>query len=277
MNVDNNAGIDVSVIIPTYNRKQKLIDTLRRIDNSQYGARCIELIVVDDGSTDGTGKSITSAEIDNIELRYMRTPSNLGPAAARNMGIKHSRGEYLYFTDDDCLPPKHLINEFADFLDRNPGVAGVGGGLTGITDNWISRFERFKDKLLGIAGKGTRIGRDFPSGFTSNMMYRKRVLRETGYFDENFKVPAGEDLELKNRIAVKYDLAFMPINVVHNHEYDLNYLLGAAIKQGLNKNPPIGVLRRAILLLAYAPLLACTVIRKIIQYRIFRHRNSPPG
>lgn len=109
----------VSVIIPTYNRKDWILDTLDSLSYQTFPRDRYEVIVVDDGSTDGT------AEIEGrrfpFDLHYV-WQSNQGDAAARNLGVQHSQAEILVFLDDDILvEPEYLtylIDEHEPHSDR---------------------------------------------------------------------------------------------------------------------------------------------------------------
>jgi GT2 family glycosyltransferase len=90
----------VSIVIPTYNHKDALLETLQSLTSQNYPSDRFEVIVVDDGSTDGT-REIT-AETFPFTLRYFRQ-SNQGDAAARNVGAQRSQAEILVFLDDDIL------------------------------------------------------------------------------------------------------------------------------------------------------------------------------
>jgi glycosyltransferase involved in cell wall biosynthesis len=111
----------VSVIIPCYNHGRYLPEALASVWAQDYPA--VEIIVVDDGSTDDT-RTVAQRY---ASVRYYYQP-NQGPSAARNMGIAHSRGEYLVFLDaDDWLLPQALSGNAAH-LRQNPKLAFVSGG-----------------------------------------------------------------------------------------------------------------------------------------------------
>jgi glycosyltransferase involved in cell wall biosynthesis len=109
----------VSVIIPTYNRKDWLLDTLDSLSRQSFPADCYEVIVADDGSTDETAGIVE--ESFPFTLRYYWQP-NQGDAAARNLGFQHSQADILVFLDDDILVEPdyltYLIDEHELHSDR---------------------------------------------------------------------------------------------------------------------------------------------------------------
>lgn len=115
----------VSVIIPTYNRKDLLRETLNSLAQQTYPKDHFEVILVDDGSTDGT--AAIAAEAFPFVLRYF-WQSNQGDAAARNLGAQQSQAEFLVFLDDDILVEPgyltHLIQ--AHDIGQNKIVIGTG-------------------------------------------------------------------------------------------------------------------------------------------------------
>lgn len=258
----------ISVIVPTYNRSKKLIETVKSIENNDFPRRDFELILVNDNSTDNTEKTIKRLQQKYPNIRYLKNEKNLGPAAARNKGIRGAKGKYIFFTDDDCLAPRNWLRTYALFLDKHRNVMGVGGILQPASNNLVAKIEIFKDRVLGINASKTMIGRqEVPMGFTNNTAYRKEVFKKVGYFNEKFKIPGGEDPELKERVAKRYDVAFIPLKVRHNHKYNLDYLFAITIKQGLEMKPPKNPFMKAGMLILCSPLLAYNIIRKTFVYR----------
>ena len=105
----------VSVIIPTYNRGRLILDSINSVLNQTY--KNIELIVVDDCSTDDTEKTVKS--IDDSRIKYIKLEKNSGACVARNKGIEISRGEFIAFNDSDDLWLPEKINSQLDFLYEN--------------------------------------------------------------------------------------------------------------------------------------------------------------
>lgn len=258
----------VSVIVPTFNRSSKLRESISYLYNSEFPKKEFEIIIVDDNSTDKTEEIVKNLKKRYNNLEYVKTEKNSGPAHARNLGIKKSKGKYVFFTDDDCLVPNDWLKEYVQFFEENSEIMGVGGLLKPATDNIIAKMELIKDRVLGIRTSEPAIGgEEVPMGFTNNVAYRRWVFNEVGYFDESFKIPGGEDPEFKKRVAEKYKVAFLPLEVVHNHDYNLDYFLGITIKQGLEKRPPEKTYSKIFLLMLNSPILFYNIIKKIIRYR----------
>lgn len=259
----------ISVVIPTYNRADKLALALRSVAANAYQAEPVEIIVVDDHGSDRTPEVIHDLQEQTPHtLIYLRNGTNRGPAASRNRGIRAASGRYIFFTDDDCLVPPRWLHTFVDHLDAHPSVYGVGGSLQPAQVNWIAALEKLKDRALGIHMTQPVTGRQgIPIGFTNNLAYRREVFSSVGLFNESFRVPAGEDVEFKNRVILEHDVSFLPLPVIHNHRYDMDYLAGLLFKQGLNRTPPRGRFWRYALLVILLPALCFTVLKKSIQYR----------
>ena len=98
-----------SVIICTYNRSPVLARALRSLARQSFAAGDFEVVVVDDGSTDNTAEVCEGMHAELANLRYIAAGKNEGLARARNIGIAAAAGEYLLFTDDDCIASEHWV------------------------------------------------------------------------------------------------------------------------------------------------------------------------
>jgi len=224
-----------SVLIPTYNRKDLLRHCLEAVLRQDYPN--YEVIVVDDGSTDGTGEMIRR---EFPQVRYIRQEPNRGPAAARNRGIEAATGEIVAFTDDDCIVPRDWLSRLVDGLRRYPDVVGVGGfqdpPMELISANMIARAEH----LRRLRRWGSRVaaevvgGAEIPGLGTNNVAYRRSVLLGVGGFDERFPVAAGEDADLKLRIAqAGYRLLYLPFGVEHHRTYTWKAQWRMSLRRGV--------------------------------------------
>ncbi|MGQ9516861.1 MAG: glycosyltransferase [Anaerolineae bacterium] len=211
----------VSVVVPTYNRARVLRRCLEALTAQDYLGR-LEIIVVDDGSTDET-PLVAEEFAQHNNVRFLRQ-ANRGPAVARNRGIRAAGGDIIVFTDDDCLVPRDWVRRLVQGYRMHPGVAGVGGRLeppAAYREHPIAQYEHSEGREVYGAGDVEVIGGfDCPAGGTNNMSYRREVLEEVGGFDEDFPYAAGEDADLKWRICQRgARLLYLPISVTHLQPY----------------------------------------------------------
>jgi len=226
-----------SVVLPTFNRVHLLERVAAAIlDQTLPPERC-ELIIVDDGSTDGT--PALAAELagrDNVRLIQQ---SNRGAAAARNRGIHEASGDVVALTDDDCLVPRDWLERLADGYARHPEVAGVGGRLEPpdevLACRAVARHELFIARHVFGAGDQEALGGfECPAGGTNNMSYRRDVLLDVGGFDEGFGPCVwGEDADLKLRITqTGKPLLYIPVCVEHLRDYAVRPFLRQSFQRG---------------------------------------------
>ncbi len=215
---------EVSVVIPTHNRLEVLAEVLQALE-FQYAAPAFEVVVVDDGSTDGTGDWLRSRTFQ-MPLRAI-VQENHGPAAARNTGVAAASGRWVAFLGDDTVPsPGWLAAHRTAHRQRgdDPHVAVLG--YTG----WHRRM-RVNPFLRYINEQGLQFGyalirdkEDVPFNFlyTSNLsLGRDLLLAEP--FDLRFPYPAWEDIELSYRLKRRgLRLVYEPrAAVAHDHPTDL--------------------------------------------------------
>ena len=180
----------VSVVIPAYNAQKTLGLTLQAVLNQTYhGPK--EIIVVDDGSTDKTTDFVKLYK----DVIYIHQ-KNAGPAAARNRGFSVSNGEFVFFTDSDCIPKSDWIEEsLAGFLDDSIGVVC---GSYGIADskNMLARCIHKE-----IIFRHHRLMPMFPKSFGSyNFCVRRNIFEAAGGFDAGYRNASGEDNDLSYKI-----------------------------------------------------------------------------
>ena len=131
----------VSVIIPVYNGELYMGRCLECLFRQTYPKENLEIIVVDDGSTDRTRDIL-----NNYGIHYIST-ANRGPANARNEGIKAASGQILLFIDADCLADPDLVLyhvlAYRDCQKSDPRVQAIGGGIAGVNRNYWSVCDDF--------------------------------------------------------------------------------------------------------------------------------------
>lgn len=196
----------LTVIVPTYNRKNILKKCLDALFTQSYSQSDYEIIVIDDGSTDGTGELVNSLINGSpCPLRYFKQ-ENRGPAAARNVGIKNVNGEVILFLGDDIIATSTLLVEHAkwhgQFPDDNVAVLGY---VTWSSEIEITPFMRWLDNggpQFHFWQIKDKVEVDTQKYFyTSNTsVKRKFFLENSEFFDEEFPYAAYEDIELGYRL-----------------------------------------------------------------------------
>lgn len=126
-----------SVIIPARNRPGALANCLQALTRLDYPTGNYEVIVVDDASEPPLRQTV-ECRAALSGLRWERLSKNEGPAAARNHAARIARGEFLAFTDDDCLPDPEWLNNLEHALNSNPGCAAGGRLIDGQPRNIYS-------------------------------------------------------------------------------------------------------------------------------------------
>ena len=144
-------GIDVSVVIPTYNDRAALELTLTAFNCQTYPTDRYELIVIDDGSSDGTQELVETFQTCH-PLRYLWQP-NVGRGKARNTGIGMASGDLLIFNDADGLPVPDFITQHVQSHQASESTVVIGGkyDLLARWEDGISK--RHLDKLLTASGQ----------------------------------------------------------------------------------------------------------------------------
>ncbi|MDY6792708.1 MAG: glycosyltransferase [Thermodesulfobacteriota bacterium] len=189
----DNQNPTVSVIIPTYNRGWILKEAIDSVLSQHFDN--IELIVVDDGSTDNTMDILDAYARDIIVLRQ----DNRGVSAARNAGISCASGQLIAFLDSDDLWLSGKVSSQVDFFHSNPAAL-----ICQTEELWLRNGKRVNPKKRHQKFSGMIFKHCLPLCIVSPsaVMMRKRIFDKTGMFDES--LPACEDYDLWLRISRKY-------------------------------------------------------------------------
>ena len=116
-----------SVIVPSYNRLDELQDLLLSLEAQSFSKDAFEVVLVDDGSTDGSKEWLESRQTSmDVRLRILKQ-HHQGPGAARNLGMANASGQFFVFIDSDCMAPPDWLSILFDFLSSDPEIQGFGG------------------------------------------------------------------------------------------------------------------------------------------------------
>jgi glycosyltransferase involved in cell wall biosynthesis len=199
----------ISIVIPAYNVEDTIGPCLEAV-LAQTIAHQTEVIVVDDGSTDGTSAVVQQyAEVELLRQTHQ------GPAAARNHGAAEARGQVVLFTDADCEP----LPDWAVHLSRpllNCEAVGAKGTYRTRQRSLVARFvqQEYEEKYARMARKQEI---DFVDTYSAG--YNRQVFLTHGAFDATFSTASVEDQDLSFRLACQgYRMVFVPQAVVfHRH------------------------------------------------------------
>ena len=186
--------IDVSIIIPLYNKEHFIIDTLKGIRAQDF--ENWECIIIDDGSTDGSLKVVTdfcNAHSGNWKIYSV---PNGGQTKARNVGISHATGRYLAFLDADDLWVTNKLSKQFEYLEANNEIIGVLSGYA-IFNSKSKHFRVVIDNNFDKMLENWASMRGFGGGIESGGLVMKSALREVGGFNEQLSTSAGLDLTIR--------------------------------------------------------------------------------
>ena len=211
----------VTVIIPTKDRKSELAECLESIFSQGYPKEKIEVIVVDDGSQDGTGDLVGM-----FPCKLLSNKKSRGQSYCRNLGAKEATGEILAFIDSDCVAGKTWLRELVPYFQWDR-VGAVGGFVDGyFRKSTLDRYEMACSPLN--MGNHILIGTNDDSTFytpTCNLLIRRKAYIETGGITESLHV--GEDVDFCWRIRRKgYDMFYLPFGAIrHKHRNHLGRMM----------------------------------------------------
>jgi glycosyltransferase involved in cell wall biosynthesis len=215
--------IENSIIIPVRNQKESLFLCLASLKKQIKKPRVFEIVICDDGSTDGTGEAVKKLKYP-IFFKYFKNDPPLGRAANRNRGFEKSSGSKLVFLDGDMVPDEKYVDSMLGGADNETVRLGVPKPPPDMKQTGLEKYlysrgrysSNFRDTILP--------GRYF----TSNSFYISREnFAKSGGFDTNFKGWGGEDIDFGLRLdALGIPIKNIPQAVTyHHHKRTLNSLV----------------------------------------------------
>lgn len=187
------SAIKVTVIVPVWNDRRRVVKCVNALKNQTLLRQYYEIIVVDNGSQDGTYDVISS--IDGI---IALQESKTGSYAARNKALKTAQGTFVAFTDSDCIPDKNWLKNLLECAEANPGFGVVAGEINFFideehkTEEFALEYESFFSmKQEDYAKEGVCI--------TANWFSIKKVIEQYGGFNAELK--SGGDHEMSKLIS----------------------------------------------------------------------------
>lgn len=191
-----NSGLRASVVVPVRNRPDLLAQTLTTLVSQDFPPTAYEVVICDDGSTEDIASVIAKFSAERVSVRFHSQPP-LGPAAARNLGIRISQAPIAIFVDSDVIADSALVRHLVEALDEHSDWKGAEAALhpTGLEEG-----------ILWDAPASKHGGHYH----TAAIAYRREVLDLVGGFDEEFRLPACEDVELAACVLKYGAIGFVP-------------------------------------------------------------------
>lgn len=192
----------LSVILPVYNGRDYLAQAIDSVLSQSF--RDLELIIIDDGSTDGSAALIE--KLEDPRIRFYKQP-NRGLAATLNRAISLVRGEYIARQDQDDISLPSRFAKQVDFLDTNGDVGMLGT----YAEIWVGNARSDRHLKHPIDNAELKFALLFDNYFVhSSVMIRRDVLAEVGGYSEDPARQPPEDYELWSRVMKRYRLANLP-------------------------------------------------------------------
>lgn len=208
-----------SIVIPTYNRPERLATCLQSLARLDYPRERFEVILVDDGSEMPVESAVEQVQ-SQLHIMLLKQP-NAGPAKARNTGAFRAKGEFLAFTDDDCTPAPDWLTTLAARFAKSPDCIIGGRTVNALSDNLYSTATQvLTDYLYGYYNANSEKARFFAS---NNLAVPADRFHAIGGFDTTYPRAAAEDRELCDRWLDKgYQMIYAPeVLVSHAHHLAL--------------------------------------------------------
>ncbi len=209
----------VTVIIPSYNRASFIRETVESVLGQIY--ENIDLVVVDDGSTDGSLEILESYR-DRIKLLRHEGGANKGQSASINLGMRSSEGEYIAILDsDDTWAPKKIAIQ-VEYLQQHPDVGLVYVNEIIIDENGVEQYKIFPSNHLETSDPGAVL-LDCYFRVPTNALVRRSVFEVAGEFDESMRSSQDHDMAIRLTEVTKIAFLNEPVSYYRKHKDSLSF------------------------------------------------------
>lgn len=216
----------VSVIIPIYNGQEDLPDLIKCLKCQTYPKEKVEYLLINNNSNDKTSTLLEEAIIESqkigLNLKALNENNIQSSYAARNQGIRQATGEILAFTDADCRPLNHWVEELVKpFIDEKIGI--VVGEIEALPGN--SFLEKYAERNSVLSQKFLLEHPFFPYGQTANLGIRRIIFTKIGLFRPYLTTGGDADICWRIQQQTDYQLTFAPTAIIrHRHRSNFKEL-----------------------------------------------------
>lgn len=239
-------NIAISIIIPFFNAKKFLPICLNNLSNINFKEK-FEIILINDGSSDNSEKIVKN--FSKIKLRLYSLPKNMGPGAARNLGIKKARGQYIFFLDVDDILDKNILSELYNKATKNK-IDLIFCDRKWIENNKNLRKNKFafpKNKIFNLTNIKKAMDRRFYDPLTAVGLFQTtgRLIKRSIIVKNRIKFE--KKLRYLEDEAFEWDLLGYLKKIVYVHQqlysYHLHNNINTGLSQGISNNFPISNFR----------------------------------
>jgi glycosyltransferase involved in cell wall biosynthesis len=232
-----NSGFDISIVISSYNRDDKVLQTVQRLFESDFSNfSAVEVIVIDDGSPSPVEKLLQQVKNvpGNVQWRLI-AQKNAGIGATRNRGYKEAKANIVIFLDDDILVYPDTIAKLYNAIQTGPGPV-IFGNYPFISHATVS-LKKFAAHLYGYDAITAEEKFQQVNAITSGLLAvnKKKITHPDFFYKDNLSTPAAEEYEIIarfHRLGIPIYMA-THIQAVHNHHLNLSWLVQQQYKYGL--------------------------------------------
>lgn len=193
----------VSIVIPVRNSQRGIDNYLNNFFRTHPPDKFPrEIIVVDNNSA--TKTDINKHLNKGLDIKLLSC-KKVGPAAARNLGVEKSTGDWIIFNDSDCIPTKSLLT---GYIKASNGAIGYAGNIKSLGQDFLSKYYESQEILIPLKTK-SETGEFIPQYLiTANSLVWKSAFEKVNGFNETIKIAGGEDIDLGLRLSEHGDLSY---------------------------------------------------------------------
>lgn len=203
---------NISIVIPVKNNQigiDRFLAEFTEVTSIEHYPQ--EIIIIDNNSTPAL-----HLPNDYPVSLILSTCKDVGPAAARNKGVSLAKGEWILFTDSDCIPTPSTISGYC--TNHNNKVLAYAGGIDIVSDDYLSRYYKTQETL--IPPEAIYLNKKRPDYLvTANCLIQKSAIIHVGFFDTAFKQAGGEDIDLAFRLLEVGEIDYQ-FSSCTRHDFD---------------------------------------------------------
>lgn len=263
---------NISIIIPTYNRKDILLETLRALNKQSYNLKEVEVIVIDDCSPMNLEQEILNLST-KYKLRFFRERKNIGQGQIRNKGIKLAQGNYLFFLGDDTVPNEDFLEEHMNLHKKSDGIAVLGRvwWAPELRNEFMDFIENIQFHYQTIKNKNN-VKLHF---YSSNISLEKKWF-ENGVYSDKFKNYGLEDIEIGHRLEKRGLRVVYNPNAIAHHFHVYSFEQFCARMRNIGRSAVIFATLHPELKRKYIPFFRSFLRAGTLFFsnKIFKHFNK---